>query len=210
MKKYFNLILFFLIPLFGTTQTLEESLAPICKKMENAVSLYDMKLVATSFDLVLLRFPEELMSNYYAAYAKALLSYEESEGAQRDLILDRADENFNKVQALDPENSETFVLAALLANARLSVDGGSRWKVYGALFDKNIEKAMALNPKNPRIYYLKGTSIFGMPKMFGGGPKTSKEHFVKAKELFLLETNLSIMLPYWGQQMNENYLLKCN
>lgn len=210
MKNFRILFLLFLLPFNGTSQTLEESLKPVCEKLETATTLYDMKVVSTSFDIITLRFPEELMSNYYSAYSKALLSYMEKEGAKRDLILDGADENFNKVTALNPENDETYVLGALLANARLSVDGGSRWKTYGDLFNKNIEKAIALNPSNPRIYYLKGMALFGTPKMFGGGPKISKEHFLKAKEFYLLQTNFSIMIPNWGNKKNEEYLLKCN
>ena len=110
---------------------------------------------------------------------------------------------------LGPENSETFVLAAMIANGRLAVDGQARWQKYGAIFSENLGKAKALNADNPRIYYLKGTSLFYTPTMFGGGKAASIKYFEQAKALFEKESKASLLVPYWGNEMNEYYIAEC-
>ena len=93
-----------------------------------------------------------------------------------------------KVKTIDSQNDETWILAALITNARISVDGQNRGMQYGELFNQYIEKAEKINPDNPRIYYMKGTSLFYTPEMYGGGKANAKPYFEKAKELFAKET----------------------
>ena len=49
---------------------------------------------------------------------------------------------------MQPENEETYILGAQLANARLVVDGGSRWKEFGEKFNVNLEAASKINCPN--------------------------------------------------------------
>ena len=207
--KVVGIILLLSLTFSVKSQTLEESLTPICNQLDTAKTLNELMFISASFDMVTTKFPEELMSNYYSALSKAFVSYMELNTEKRDLYIDSGDKYFAKVKLLSPENEETYILAALLANARLSVDGGSRWKVYGEIFDKNMESAKAINPNNPRIYYLKGAAVFNTPKMFGGGAKKALEFFVKAKELFTAQVKTSVMTPCWGENRNNNYLLQC-
>lgn len=60
-------------------------------------------------------------------------------------------------------------------NARLASSPAMRLKKYGDLFNELVEKARLLQPNNPRIYYLKGNSVYYTPKMVGGGAKTFYE-----------------------------------
>lgn len=185
-------------------------------KLDSAIVQFDTSQtisakmqVSAKLDLLAAQFNTEWSVNYYAAYAKAMISYIEPDTKKRDLLLDEADRYFAKIKMVSCDSSEKYVLAALLANARLSVDGQNRWKEYGAIFDQNLQKAKAINPENPRIYYLKGVSLFYTPKMFGGGKKKAKEYFDKATPLFQNQVK-SALNPYWGQKENEDYINKCN
>ena len=190
-------------------QTLEESLKLPYNQFDTASTVASITAASAAFDLVTSSFPEELMSNYYSAFSKAILSYNETVAARRDMILDQADMYFEKVKQLSPEGEETYILAALIANARLVIDGANRWKEYGKIFDDNLAKATAINPNNPRIHYLKGMSVFFTPKMFGGGAKKAKPLFETAKPLFAAQDISSILKPIWGSKQNEEFLLKC-
>jgi hypothetical protein len=191
-------------------QTLEESLTTTFAQMDTSKTMGAMMAASAKFDIITNKWPDEYASNYYSAYAKAMVSYVEKDTKRKDLFLDMADKYFEKAKSIQPENEETYVLAALLANARLSVDGGSRWKKYGEIFDANLNAAKAINPNNPRIYHLKGVAIYFTPKMFGGGAKNALEYLDKAKPLFETQDASSILKPHWGKGRNDSFIAKCN
>jgi hypothetical protein len=212
MKKTFRLMIAVLMILSISAvraQTLEETLNKAFARFDTAKSMAEMMPASSQFDLAANKWSNEYAANYYAAYSKAIISYIETDKSRKDLLLDQADKYFDKVKAIDDKRDETYVLAALLANARLSVDGATRWKKYGDLFSQNLEKAKSINADDPRIYYLKGISVFYTPKAFGGGKKNAKEYFEKAKALFAKQDKSSVLKPYWGERQCEEYLRQC-
>jgi hypothetical protein len=145
----------------------------------------------------------EWTSHFYNAYSKAVLSYMEQDEKKRDAFVDEADREMDEAIAIiGKENDETYVMRALLANARMAVDGRNRWQKYGKIFNENLEKAKEINPNNPRIYYLTGISKFYTPKMFGGGKKAALPYFEKADGLYAKETDADMAKPYWGKIQN--------
>lgn len=149
----------------------------------------------------------EWTSHFYNAYSKAVLSYMEKEEAKRDAYVDEADKELSEaVGILGKDNDETYVMAAMVANARMAVKPQGRWQKYGKIFDENLQKAKAINAENPRIYYLQGTSKFFTPKMFGGGKKAALPYFEKAEGYFAKETDADMSKPYWGKIQNQYFL----
>lgn len=158
--------------------------------------------------LIAKKWPGEWSAHYYNAYAKAMMSYDEIDEAKKDAILNDADASLESMKSLlKKETDETHVLRAMLANARMAVSPQNRWQKYGKLFDEHLKAAKDLNPNNPRIYYLIGTSKFFTPKAFGGGHKASLPYFEKAQGLFAAESTTDIVIPHWGKESN-NYFLK--
>ena len=209
MKK---LVLFLLLsfPIFAfQAQTLEEKLSALFLEFDTT-QVFSAKMAASSkLELLANMESENYAVNYYAAYAKAMISYIEKDKDRKDMFLDVADSFLEKVKQLQPKNEETFILGALLANARLVVDGGSRWKQQGDIFNANIDAAIAINPANPRIYHLKGVATYFTPKMFGGGAKNALEYLEKAKTLFVNQVNGNITVPYWGEKRNLYFISEC-
>jgi hypothetical protein len=209
MKK---LVLFLLLsfPIFAfQAQTLEEKLTALFLEFDTT-QVFSAKMAASSkLELLANMETENYAVNYYAAYAKAMISYMEKDKDRKDMFLDMADTFLEKVKQLQPKNEETFILGALLANARLVVDGGSRWKQQGDIFNSNIDSAKTINPNNPRIYHLKGVALYFTPKMFGGGAKNAFEYLEKAKTLFSTQMNGNILIPSWGEKRNLYFLSEC-
>jgi len=168
------------------------------------------KLEASNkLNLIAKKFDKEWLASYYAAYAKVSLTYNETYAAKKDAWLDEAENYINEsVAVLGKDNDETYVMKAMIANARISVDPRARWQKYGKPFDENLEKAKALNADNPRIYMLRGISVFYVPKMFGGGKKVALPYFEKAAALFTANAGTDITKPYWGQQTNTWFMDK--
>ncbi|HRO41343.1 MAG TPA: hypothetical protein PL009_00820 [Flavipsychrobacter sp.] len=163
--------------------------------------------MSNKLGLISKKWPDEWAAHFYNALSKAILSYNETNEAKRDAYLDEAErEREETVSLLKKENDETYVLAAMIANARLAVKPQSRWQKYGKIFDENIAKAKELNPNNPRIYYLQGTSKRFTPKMFGGGKKASLPYFEKAESLFAKENSEDVTTISWGKRINETFL----
>ena len=209
MKK---LVLFLLLsfPVFAfQAQSLEEKLTALFLEFDTT-QVFSAKMAASSkLELLANMESENYAVNYYAAYAKAMISYMEKDKDRKDMFLDVADSFLEKVKQLQPKNEETFILGALLANARLVVDGGSRWKQQGDIFNANIDAAIAINPANPRIYHLKGVATYFTPKMFGGGAKNALVYLDKAKTLFVNQVNGNITIPYWGEKRNLYFISEC-
>ncbi len=209
MKKIIILLILSLNLFSFNAQTLEEKLTSVFLEFDTT-QVFSAKMAASSkLELLANMETEDYSVNYYTAYSKAMLSYMESDKERKDMYLDIADSFLSKVKQLQPKNEETYILSALIANARLVVDGGSRWKVQGDIFNSNIDSAKAINPSNPRIYHLKGVSVYFTPKMFGGGTKNALEYLEKAKGLYATQKTGDILVPYWGEKRNNYFLTLC-
>lgn len=166
---------------------------------------------ANKLGMIVKKWKEEWQPHYYNAYAKATLSFRETDMAKRDALVDEAEaELAEAISLMGKENDETYVMKAMLAQARMAVDGRNRWQKYGKIFDENLQKAKELNESNPRIYYLKGTSVYFTPKMFGGGGKKAKEYFEKAEPMFAKEQQEDMSKPFWGKTPNQYFLARIN
>ena len=68
---------------------------------------------------------------------------------------------------------------------------------YGSMCNMLIRKAKELEPNNPRLYMIEGTSSMYTPEQWGGSKEIARELFIKSSELFKNEKSLSTM-PDWG------------
>ena len=198
LVKTLSLLLFLFAPVCMEAQTMEENLSKTFIQMDSIKGLSDMMNVSAQFDMIADKWNNEWSSNYFAAYAKAIASF-----------IDAADKYLEKVKSLGKENDETWVLAALITSARIAVDGQNRGMQYSGIAGQYLEKAEKINPDNPRIYYLKGSSLFYQPEMYGGGKDKAKPYFEKAKVLFAKESKKSILKPHWGEKQNLDMLKQC-
>lgn len=209
MKKMFTslaLVVLTLTTARAQDPAMESSLNEAFTMADSAMTLPTMMSATAKFDLIANKYTDQWLAQYYAAYSKAILSYYEPDVAKKDLILDEADVYLGNINAMGVTNDHVYVLTALLANARMAVDGESRWQKYTPIFDENLKKAKEVNENNPQIYYLKATSVFYTPKMFGGGGKKAKPYFEKAQEKFGLMKEKSISVPHWGEMQTKYYL----
>ncbi len=165
---------------------------------------------SNKLSLIAKKWDNEWVAHYYAAYSKAVLCYQEKDAAKKDAYLDEAEKELkDAVSILKKDNDETFVLAAMIANARMIVDPATRWAKYNAIFKEKLESAKDLNSDNPRMYYLQGTTKFHTPKAYGGGKKAAQPYFEKAQGLFTKEAGKDITMPHWGNNNNEYFLKQC-
>jgi tetratricopeptide (TPR) repeat protein len=63
-----------------------------------------------------------------------------------------------------------------------------------------MNKAMELDPQNPRAHFLAGVGANFTPKLFGGGKGKARNLLKKAAQLFTVYQKLSILYPDWGER----------
>ena len=108
----------------------------------------------------------------------------------------------------DTDKAEILTLRNMSATQQMIVDPQSRYMTYGKAAGDALEKALKLDPTNPRLYYLQGMSLFGTPEQFGGGKAKAKPVFEKAVQLYK-EQKPKPIYPDWGQKQAEDMIVQC-
>jgi hypothetical protein len=108
----------------------------------------------------------------------------------------------------DSAKSEILTIRNMAATQQMLVDPQSRYMTFGTEAGQDLQKAMTLNPNNPRVYYLQGMGIFGTPEQYGGGKEKAKPVFQKAVDLGSAEQEKPLY-PHWGLDMSKAMLAAC-
>jgi hypothetical protein len=183
------------------------------KAMEKNLSLLDAAKTTQDFQTVANAFARigETEKNQWLPYYWAGLAL--SRAGWDDPKIDKED-NAQKIKAYCAKaeaiekNSEIYSLLNMAATQEMMVDPQTRWQTYGQEASANLDTAMKLNPDNPRLYYLKGMSVFNTPVAFGGGKDNAKPLFEKAVALYKMEKPKPLY-PHWGRAQAEDMLAKC-
>jgi tetratricopeptide (TPR) repeat protein len=211
MKKSI-LILITTLSLFAykaQSQTVDSALTQTYNMFGNAKVYPQMLAASNQFKLIARQWPDNWITNYYAAWSIAVTSYAEPNSDKKDAMLDEADTYFKKIEKMDSTNDEVAVLAAFIASARISVAPMSRYGTYGKISHNYLDLATKINPNNPRIYYMRGNALFYTPKMFGGGPDKALPLYEKAASLFPNDSQ-DIEKPHWGMKINQDKIDECH
>ncbi len=170
----------------------------------------DMVAVANQFERIAGAETTEWLPRYYAGLTYSYLGYMAPTATDKDKFLDKADEWSKQAALLSPKNDELCVLNAQIAQARLVVDPMNRWQEYGPVAQGELDKALAINADNPRIYVLQGSSLYYTPVQFGGGPKVACPILTKATQKFATFKPASALSPMWGQTTIEPLMAECS
>jgi hypothetical protein len=155
---------------------------------------------ANQFERIATAEKSRWMPFYYASYSLIIMSFEESDGGQKDLILDRAQELLDRALELEPEESELHVLQAFLYPSRILVDPMGRGMAYMEKMFTELETAKSLNPENPRIYFMEGVNKLNLPPSMGGGASVAQPILEVAAGKFKAFTNEDPLWPNWGEE----------
>lgn len=91
------------------------------------------------------------------------------------------------------------MLQAFLFLARIQAYPMERGMEYSMKANASLEKAVSLNPENPRSYYLRGTTLYFTPEQYGGGKEAAMPLLMQAKEKFAQFVPPSEFWPRWGK-----------
>ncbi len=97
--------------------------------------------------------------------------------------LDSAIEEAKHAVAMDDWSSDAHSLLADLYGKKIGYGGMFAGMHYGPKADAETQRALQLDPNNPRAYAVLGRKYLFAPKMFGGDVQKSIETFQKATSL---------------------------
>jgi len=117
---------------------------------------------------------------------------------QIDIAVDLMDDMKNK-------NSEDYALLALAESFSIQFKGFKAMFISGSI-KKNGKRAIAMEPKNLRAYYVLASNDFYTPEKYGGGEK-AESLLLKALEL-PDQLNPNPYLPSWGKAESYELLVK--
>jgi tetratricopeptide (TPR) repeat protein len=212
MKKH---ILLIAIPIllafsaFAQQGNYEAAMSQNLERMRNAKTMEEHQQVVNTFERIAAAEQQQWLPAYYATLTYINMSDNEKDGDKKDQLLDKAQLYLDKAFKLAPEESELHVLQGYVHLMRISVSPMVRGLKYSGMAIENFEKARALNPDNPRVYFMLGSTKFNTPAMFGGGPEAAKPYLSIAKEKYDQAKPASALAPSWGRKTAESLLAQC-
>ena len=200
---------FLMFTVFSSNAQSEKYVAAMTKTLaqfDSAKTMADFTSMSNTFERIGDAEKTQWLPYYYAGLALSTSGWLDPK-VDKDANSTRINMFCDKAEALD-KNSEIYALRNMSAMQQMLVDPQTRWATYGKTAATDLEIGMKLDPNNPRLYYLKGESIFGTPPAFGGGKDKAKPVFEKAIELFKAEKTKPLY-PNWGLESAEAKLKLC-
>lgn len=154
-----------------------------------AGALLDRALTATPDDPWLLHYLG------YALYREATLAMGR-DGRDAGPLLERADSLLARSAALAPI-AETHALRGTVLGMMIGSNPFKGMRL-GPRSSEQIEVAVQLAPKNPRVWLLRGVGAINTPAMFGGGADKAEQYLKSAIELFAGDQP-AVPAPSWGR-----------
>ena len=175
--------------------------------LKNAKTMQDYNSVAAAFTRVAKAEKSLWVPYYYAALAK-LHGAMNDQSVDKDAIAGQVDTLLASAEAIEP-NSELSTLHYYNEVLKMTVNPAARFMQEGPLLEKYYAQAVAQDSTNPRIYFMKGQTVFHTPESFGGGPAAAKALFQKSVDLYATQDSIKGFRPKWGKEDAEAMLKKC-
>jgi len=205
MKTSIFILAMILLSVFGkANDAYQKAMSQSIEKLFQAKTIPEYVEIANQFERISQIEKAEWLPLYYASFSYIMISFQEAENAKKDMYLDQAQKYLDRAMAIESNESELYMLQGFLYPSRINIDPMAR----GMLYMGKMNESLALNPDNPRVYYLRATMTYHMPEAYGGGAAKALPLFQTAAEKFQIFKPKTELSPNWGKEMNEAELKK--
>lgn len=214
MKKAISISALLLFALATQAQTTNEKFV---KAMEKALSGLDTLTTAeqwlaasNNFERIAQKETKEWLPPYYVAFCQTMAFNRSQDNSMYELFAKRAEEFIGKADALNPENSEIYVLKNMVSGLFIRINPMVNGQKYGPIAGMQLEKAKKLDPENPRAYMQEGATLLFTPPQWGGDKVKAKAMLEMAAAKYETFKPASTIHPNWGKKVNEMFLEMAN
>lgn len=202
--------LFFVMTAVAGGRNYQQTMGKTLSEFAQAKTVEDFRNAGNKFMMIANAESEEWLPLYYHAHCYIMMSFvERTHPEKRDEYLDEAAKSVDKMVALEPDQSEVFVMQGMLYSARLMIDPMSRGQQYSAMSAQSIGRALGIEPDNPRARYMQIANEMGTAQFFGSDISASCE---KAQQLFDQWDEYEVqspLHPQWGKEQVADVLRQC-
>lgn len=160
------------------------------------------------FERALSQDENNYLLHYYLGYADYRLTYFYGEGDKISQYLEDGIGHLTRSIELKDDFSESHALLGSLYGSKISIKP-MLGMTLGPKSGKEINKAIELNPDNPRAYLVDGISKFHTPAMWGGGVDRAVKSLLKAISLYDSIPAPDSLMPDWGRDEAYVWLGNC-
>lgn len=195
---------------FSQSAKYEEAMKKNLAQFDSVKTAEDYTKLANNFERIGDAEKTQWLPYYYSALALSTEGWmpdvtdKDANAGKMNSLCDKAE----SLATTDADKSEIEAIRNMSATQQMMVDPQSRYMTYGKSAAAALDKGLQLNPGNPRLYYLRGMSLFNTPVQFGGGKDKAKPMFEKAVELYKA-ADVKPFYPRWGQKQSEDMLAQC-
>lgn len=207
-KSVFILALLLLSGATFANDAYQNAMKQAISKLFNSQTIQEYVDVANQFERISTMEKKEWLPLYYASFSYIMISFKETDNARKDQYLDQAQKYLDQAMSIDANESELFMLQGFLYPSRINIDPINRGMALVGKMNAALDKALELNPDNPRVYYLRATMTANMPEAYGGGAAKALPLYQKAAEKFEMFKPKSEIHPNWGKELNATELQK--
>lgn len=149
------------------------------------------------------------LPNYYIAFICTIDIFGAKNKTKIPALLTKAQEAIDNATVISPNNAEIMVVQAMLYTAILVQDPMTNGQKYGALAMEQYNKALIIDPKNPRVVFEKAEFEIGGAKYWKTDTKPMCEAIAKSIELFANFKPETPFSPHWGLDRAQEALISC-
>ncbi len=213
MKILKTLFLLFLITASGLIYAQTDKYTAVMQKgmtlLDSAKNTEDLLAVSNHFERIAGVETKQWLPTYYEAYANLRSGFLTNDNDKKDVFFDKALVQIDKSEAISANNSEIYALKGYIQFMKMSVDPQNRAMEMIGIATTSLEKAKALDPSNPRPYFILGQAAFYTPEAFGGGKEKAKPILETAITNFEKFKSADPFAPKWGKERCQMLLDQC-
>ena len=210
MKKALSILAFLLLGFAVQAQTPNEKYV---KAMEKALlGLDSLKTseawlaASNNFERIAQKETKEWLPPYYVAFCQTMAFNLSKDQNMYELFAKRAEAFVDKADALNPNNSDIYVLKCMISGLFIRLNPMANGQKYGILAGIQLEKAKSLDPENPRAYMQDGATLLFTPPQWGGDKVKAKAALETAAAKYEVFKPASSIHPNWGKKTNDMFL----
>ncbi len=160
-------------------------------RLNNASALLERALTVTPNDRLLIYYRSLALYRSAAQY----MGRNRNDDAKR--ALEEADRLLEEIETKSPA-ADALALRGGVLGQLIGLSGNPlTGMTLGPKASGLVDRAMEVDPKNPRVWLIRGKSAMFTPKLFGGGTDKAERDLRKAAELFAGERPVA-PAPSWG------------